>query len=74
MHNNFFYNIIFVNSKPRLANSRVDITQRQHGKFLAALLLSSLRYITYETSVKQFFCIDIQLHQHSLKLEKLEIV
>ena len=33
------YNIAFVNSERSLANGQVDMTQCQHGKFPAVLLL-----------------------------------
>ena len=55
------YNIAFVNSEPRLAKSRVDITQCQHGnvgKFLSLCFF----VLYYKTNIKHFFCIDIQFH------------
>ena len=65
------YNIAFVNSERWLAESRVDICQ--HGKFPATLLLKF--FVLYnKRNIKHFFRIDIQLYQHSWKLEKLEIV
>ena len=67
------YNIAFVNSERWLAKSRVDITLCQHGKFPATLLLKFF-VLYYKRNVKHFFRIDIQLYQHSWKLEKLEIV
>ena len=68
-----FYNIAFVNSERWLAKSRVDITLCQHGKFPATLLLK-FSVLYYKRNIKHFFRIDIQLYQHSWKLEKLEIV
>ena len=56
-----------------LAKSRVDITLCQHGKFPATLLLKFF-VLYYKRNIKHFFRIDIQLYQHSWKLEKLEIV
>ena len=70
---NRFYNIAFVNSERWLAKSRVDITLCQHGKFPATLLLKFF-VLYYKRNIKHFFRIDIQLYQHSWKLEKLEIV
>ena len=70
---NIHYNIAFVNSERWLAKSRVDITLCQHGKFPATLLLKFF-VLYYKRNIKHFFCIDIQLYQHSWKLEKLEIV
>ena len=67
------YNIAFVNSERWLAKSRVDITLCQNGKFPATLLLKFF-VLYYKRNMKHFFRIDIQLYQHSLKLEKLEIV
>ena len=55
-----------------LAKSRVDIiTQYQHGKFLSLYF-----FVLYYKKNKTFFpyCHDIQLHQCSWKLGKLEIV
>ena len=69
----FFYNMAFVNSERWLAKSRVDITLCQHGKFPATLLLKFF-VLYYKRNIKHFFRIDIQLYQHSWKLEKLEIV
>ena len=63
----------FVNSERWLAKSRVDITLRQHGKFPATFLLKFF-VLYYKRNIKHFCRIDIQLYQHSLKLEKLEIV
>ena len=68
-----FYNIANVNSERWLAKSRVDITLCQHGKFPASLLLKFF-VLYYKRNIKHFFRIDIQLYQHSWKLEKLEIV
>ena len=68
-----YYNIAFVNSERWLAKSRVDITLCQHGKFPATLLLKFF-VLYYKRNIKHFFRIDIQLYQHSWKLEKLEIV
>ena len=70
---NTFYNIAFVNSERWLAKSRVDITLCQHGKFPATFLLKFF-VLYYKRNIKHFFRIDIQLYQHSWKLEKLEIV
>ena len=70
---NPFYNIAFVNSERWLAKSRVDITLCQYGKFSATLLLKFF-VLYYKRNIKHFFRIDIQLYQHSSKLEKLEIV
>ena len=70
---NNIYNIAFVNSERWLAKSRVDITLCQHGKFPATLLLKFF-VLYYERNIKHFFRIDIQLYQHSWKLEKLKIV
>ena len=71
---NCIYNIAFVNSERWLAKSRVDITTLcQHGKFPATLLLKFFM-LYYKRNIKHFFRIDIQLYQHSWKLEKLEIV
>ena len=67
------YNIANVNSERWLAESRVDITVCQHGKFPATLLLKFI-VLYYKRNIKHFFRIDIQLYQHSWKLEKLEIV
>ena len=67
------YNIAFVNPERWLAKSRVDITLCQHGKFPATLLLKFF-VLYYKRNIKHFFRIDIQLYQHSWKLEKLEIV
>ena len=67
------YNIAFVNSERWLAKGRVDITQCQHGKFPATLLLKFF-VLYYKRNIKHFFRIDVQLYQHSWKLEKLEIV
>ena len=67
------YNIAFVNSERWLAKSRVDITLCQHEKFSATLLLKFF-VLCYKRNIKHFFRIDIQLYQHSWKLEKLEIV
>ena len=67
------YNIAFVNSERWLAKSRVDITLCQHGKFPTTLLLKFF-VLYYKRNIKYFFRIDIQLYQHSWKLEKLEIV
>ena len=67
------YNIAFVNSERWLAKSRVDITLCQHGKFPATLLFKFF-VLYYKRNIKHFFRIDIQLYQHSWKLEKLEIV
>ena len=61
---NLFYNIAFVNSQRLLAKSRVDITLRQHGKFPPTLLLKFF-VLYYKRNIKHFFCIDIQLYQHS---------
>ena len=68
-----FYNIAFVNSERWLAKSRVDITLCQHGKFPATFLLKFF-VLYYKRNIKHFSRIDIQLYQHSWKLEKLEIV
>ena len=38
------YNMAFVNSERRLANSRVDITHCQHGKFSAACKHGNFSY------------------------------
>ena len=65
----YFYNIAFVNSERWLAKSRVDITLCQHGKFPATLLLKFF-VLYYKRNIKHFFRIDIQLNQHSWKLEK----
>ena len=73
MFANYFYNIANVNSERWLAKSRVDITLCQHGKFPATLLLKFF-VLYYKRNIKHFFRIDIQLYQHSWKLEKLEIV
>ena len=70
---NCFYNIANVNSERWLAKSRVDITLCQHGKFPATLLLKFF-VLYYKRNIKHFFRIDVQLYQHSWKLEKLEIV
>ena len=70
---NTVYNIAFVNSERWLAKSRVDITLCQHGKFPAALLLKFF-VLYYKRNIKHFFRVDVQLYQHSWKLEKLEIV
>ena len=43
----------------------------QHGKFLAALVLKFF-VLYYKTNIKHFIRVDIQLYQHSWKLEKLE--
>ena len=67
------YNIANVNSERWLAKSRVDITLCQHRKFPATLLLKFF-VLYYKRNIKHFFRIDIQLYQHSWKLEKLEIV
>ena len=67
------YNIAFVNSERWLAKSRVDITLCQHGKFPATLLLKFF-VLYYKRNIEHFFRIDIQLYQHSWKLEKLDIV
>ena len=67
------YNIANVNSERWLAKSRVDITLCQHGKFPATLLLKFF-VLYYKRNIKHFFRIEIQLYQHSWKLEKLEIV
>ena len=67
------YNIANVNSERWLAKSRVDITLCQNGKFPATLLLKFF-VLYYKRNIKHFFRIDIQLYQHSWKLEKLEIV
>ena len=67
------YNVANVNSERWLAKSRVDITLCQHGKFPATLLLKFF-VLYYKRNIKHFFRIDIQLYQHSWKLEKLEIV
>ena len=67
------YDIAFVNSERWLAKSRVGITLCQHGKFPATLLLKFF-VLYYKRNIKHFFRIDIQLYQHSWKLEKLEIV
>ena len=67
------YNIAFVNSERWLAKSRVDITLCQHGKFPATFLLKFF-VLYYKRNIKHFCRIDIQLYQHSWKLEKLEIV
>ena len=69
----WYYNIAFVNSERWLAKSRVDITLCQHGKFPATLLLKFF-VLYYKRNIQHFFRIDIQLYQHSWKLEKLEIV
>ena len=66
-------NIAFVNPERWMAKSRVDITLCQHGKFPATLLLKFF-VLYYKRNIKHFFRIDIQLYQHSWKLEKLEIV
>ena len=64
------YNMAFVNSERWLAKSRVDMTLCQHGKIPATFLLKF--FVLY---YKRNICrIDIQLYQHSWKLEKLEIV
>ena len=68
----WFYNIAFVNSERWLAKSRVDITLCQHEKFHAILLLKFF-VLYYKRNIKHFFRIDIQLYQHSWKLEKLEL-
>ena len=70
--NIYFNNIAFVNSERWLAKSRVDITLCQHEKFPATLLLKFF-VLYYKRNIKHFFRIDIQLYQHSRKLEKLEI-
>ena len=70
---NIFYNIANVNSERWLAKSRVDITLCQHGKFPATFLLKFF-VLYYKRNIKHFFRIDLQLYQHSWKLEKLEIV
>ena len=67
------YNIAFVNSERWLAKSRIDITLCQHRKFPATLLLKFF-VLYYKRNIKHFSRIDIQLYQHSWKLEKLEIV
>ena len=67
------YNIAFVNSERWLAKSRVDITLCQHRKFPATLLWKFF-VLYYKRNIKHFFRIDIQLYQHSWKLEKLEMV
>jgi hypothetical protein len=64
------YNIAFVNSERLLAKSRVDISHGNVGKFLSLCFF----VLYYKTNIKHFFRIDIQLYQHSWKLEKLEIV
>ena len=69
----FDYNIAFVNSERWLAKSRVDITLCQQGKFPATLLLKFF-VLYYKRNIKHFFRIDIQLYQHSWKLEKLDYV
>ena len=69
----YIYNIAFVNSERWLAKSRVDITICQHGKFPGTLLLKFF-VLYYKRNIKHFSRIDIQLYQHSWKLEKLEIV
>ena len=66
---NLNYNIAFVNSERWLAKSRVDITLCQHGKFPATLLLRFF-VLYYKRNIKHFFRIDIQLYQHSWKLDK----
>ena len=68
-----FHNIAFVNSERWLPKGRVDITLCQHGKFPATLLLKFF-VLYYKRNIKHFFRIDLQLYQHSWKLEKLEIV
>ena len=74
-HEIILYNIAFVNSErwSWLAKSHVDITLCQHGKFPATFLLKFF-VLYYKRNIKHFFRIDIQLYQHSWKLEKLEIV
>ena len=72
-YNIIYYNMAFVNSERWLAKSRVDITLCQHGKFSATLLLKFF-VLYYKRNIKHFFRVDIQLYQHSWKLEKLEIV
>ena len=67
-YNTFYYNIVFVNSERWLAKSRVDITPCQHGKFPVTLLFK-LFVLYYKRNIKHFFRIDIQLYQHSWKLE-----
>ena len=52
------YNIAFANSERRLAKSRVDITQCQHGnigKFLSLCFF----VLYYKKNLKSFFHIDI---------------
>ena len=73
IYDKLYYNIAFVNSERWLAKSRVDITLCQHGKFPATLLFKFF-VLYYKRNIKHFFRIDIQLYQHSWKLEKLEIV
>ena len=73
LNNNYVYDIANVNSERWLAKSRVDITLCQHGKFPAIFLLKFF-VLYYKRNIKHFFRIDIQLYQHSWKLEKLEIV
>ena len=66
------YNIAFVNSERWLAKSSVDITLCQHGKFPATLLLKFF-VLYYKRNIKHFFRIDIQLYQHSWKLENSKL-
>ena len=68
-----FCGIAFVNSERWLAKSHVDITLCQHGKFAATLLLKFF-VLYYKRNIKHFIHIDIQLYQHSWKLEKIKIV
>ena len=61
--------IAFANSECWLAKSCVDTTLCQHGKFSATLLLKF--FVLYcKRNTKHFFLTDIQLYQHSWKLEK----
>ena len=62
----------FVNSERWLTKSRVDITLCQHGKFPASLLLKFF-VLYYKRNIKHFFRIDIQLYQHSWKLENSKL-
>ena len=71
-YHNSAYNIAFVNSERWLAKSRVDLTLCQHGKFSATLLLKFF-VLCYKRNIKHFFRIDIQLYQHSWKLENSKL-
>ena len=62
-----------MNSEHWLAKRCVDITLCQHRKFAATLLLKFF-VLYYKRNIKHFTLFDIQLYQHSWKLEKLEIV